>query len=763
MNEKKESLQTRKKQSNGHVQELTHNLEEKQAEKKSTSQTIDEQRVSFSSLEQQVQTIQKEISIAKKELDSTQQEFAEIKARQRILSRLREEREGFSAGSKRLLEESTNPKSPLYNIVRELHEFLIPQPGSENALATVLKQYAQTLVVETYDQLKCVLDYTKQHNIKDFSVVCIQILDTPPLAQKESLLHHVTDHPLARHFLSKINSANDLCTLASTPFYTKDGFYYDSQKVIFYAPPGEHNVFLREAELKKIEKTSATLDAKCKKTEELLNQLGRKKEGLEAEKSALDKSIRREEMRLAEIQFGLDRILKDIEKCQSDEKHIQNDLQVLQGQFEKIVQSVTELTRQHSATHAKGIELQKQCDKINEQLDSQARTLDGERLSLQERENAYRKASEEQKKIQHTLEIFEIQDKESQEQESRIAEEVRINKEQQTQAKEKEKAFENDLKVIDAALTEAQNSCRTQEQEISQRKQSVHQLESQLQESRIQMTKLEEELQRINLQKEQLTASSQNVTNNLQERFQLQIEDARTLVHEMTSSSVDQLEKQLRSLRQSVESATDINMTSIEECEKHKTRHTFLKQQMEDLNTSKAELIKVITELDTESRKLFQDTFAIIRENFKKNFTILFEGGEADLQFTEAADVLEAGIDIIAKPPGKQMRSISLLSGGEKCLTALALLFAIFEVKPAPFCILDEIDAPLDDTNVGRFLNVVKQFIDRCQFIIITHNKRTMSIADVLFGVSMEERGVSKLLTLEFAAAERELQTADEH
>ena len=114
--------------------------------------------------------------------------------------------------------------------------------------------------------------------------------------------------------------------------------------------------------------------------------------------------------------------------------------------------------------------------------------------------------------------------------------------------------------------------------------------------------------------------------------------------------------------------------------------------------------------------------------------------------------MLEGGIDIVACPPGKQMRSISLLSGGEKCLTAMALLFAIFEVKVTPFCILDEIDAPLDDSNVERFANVVRQFTDRCQFIIITHNKRTMAIADLLCGVSMEEQGVSKLLQMEFVS-----------
>ena len=214
--------------------------------------------------------------------------------------------------------------------------------------------------------------------------------------------------------------------------------------------------------------------------------------------------------------------------------------------------------------------------------------------------------------------------------------------------------------------------------------------------------------------------------------------------------SLEYSERQLRLIKNEMESAGNVNMMSIEEFDQHRERHMFLNRELDDMNASKQDLIKIIANLDEESRKQFKTTFDQIKVNFKKNFAILFHGGEADLEFTDSSDVLEAGIDIIAKPPGKQMRSIHLLSGGEKCLTAMALLFAIFEVKASPFCLLDEIDAPLDDSNVERFLNVLKQFIDRCQFIIITHNKKTMSAADILFGVSMEEKGVSKILSMEF-------------
>ena len=158
-----------------------------------------------------------------------------------------------------------------------------------------------------------------------------------------------------------------------------------------------------------------------------------------------------------------------------------------------------------------------------------------------------------------------------------------------------------------------------------------------------------------------------------------------------------------------------------------------------------------ITEINTTAQEKFSTTFALIRDNFISIFRTLFdEGDECDLQLEEGVDVLECGIDITAKPRGKRPTSIDLLSGGEKTLTAIALLFAIYLVKPSPFCILDEVDAPLDDSNIDRFIRIIRRFSDNTQFIIVTHNKRTMEAANALYGVTMEEEGVSKILTVRF-------------
>jgi chromosome segregation protein len=162
----------------------------------------------------------------------------------------------------------------------------------------------------------------------------------------------------------------------------------------------------------------------------------------------------------------------------------------------------------------------------------------------------------------------------------------------------------------------------------------------------------------------------------------------------------------------------------------------------------------VLDRINIQTREMFVETFNKIRANFQATFTEIFGGGMADLILHDDEDVLESGIDIVARPPGKKLQSISLLSGGEQTMTAVALLFAIYQVRPSPFCVLDELDAPLDESNINRFIKILERFLDHSQFIIITHNKRTISIADILYGVTMQERGVSRIVSVKFSKDE---------
>jgi chromosome segregation protein len=212
------------------------------------------------------------------------------------------------------------------------------------------------------------------------------------------------------------------------------------------------------------------------------------------------------------------------------------------------------------------------------------------------------------------------------------------------------------------------------------------------------------------------------------------------------------VEKLIEELRMQLDNMGPVNLDAVHEYDELEERYNFLEAQNNDLTNSRRELLDVIAQINSTTRKLFGETFAQVRINFREMFAELFGGGRADLSLLDENDPLNCGIEITAKPPGKQLQSVSLLSGGERSMVAVALLFAIYMVRPSPFCILDEVDAAMDEGNINRFIRVLDRFVEQSQFIIITHNKRTIAKADVLYGVTMEERGVSKLVGMKLTA-----------
>ena len=221
------------------------------------------------------------------------------------------------------------------------------------------------------------------------------------------------------------------------------------------------------------------------------------------------------------------------------------------------------------------------------------------------------------------------------------------------------------------------------------------------------------------------------------------------------------VEALVRELDTRLASMGPVNMDAIAEYEELEQRNSFLENQINDTQKAKDELVEVINKINQTTRILFAETFEKIRANFQEMFKELFGGGTANLIMTDEADPLECGIEIIAKPPGKQLTSITLLSGGEKTMTAVSLLFSIYMVKPSPFCVLDEMDAPLDESNINRFIKILDRFVGQSQFVVISHNKKTIARADALYGVTMEEHGVSKLVGVKFRNREESNQSTD--
>lgn len=230
----------------------------------------------------------------------------------------------------------------------------------------------------------------------------------------------------------------------------------------------------------------------------------------------------------------------------------------------------------------------------------------------------------------------------------------------------------------------------------------------------------------------------------------------------MDTTDFAEIDAEVRELRDKIGAMGAVNLVAIEEYAELKERYDFLKSQTDDLWASKNELIASIDEINSTSQKLFSDTFEQIRKNFAFTFDKIFGGGSADLQLVENEDILDSGIEIVARPPGTMLKSLSLLSGGQRTMTAVSLLFAIYMVKPSPFCVLDELDAPLDDANIGRYTDILKEFTKYSQFLVISHNKRTMSAAQTIYGVTMQERGVTRLISMRFNRQNGEAEAEEE-
>ena len=273
-----------------------------------------------------------------------------------------------------------------------------------------------------------------------------------------------------------------------------------------------------------------------------------------------------------------------------------------------------------------------------------------------------------------------------------------------------------------------------QEEQITEKFSIIEDLKSQLVKLEVKKTKIEEDINTI--------------INKMWEEYEL---TPNTVTNYKKPENIALTQKRVNELRTEMKNLGSVNLDSIEEYKNLKERYDFMSEQRLDLENTMSKLRKIVTEMTQIMKEQFKEKFKTINKNFQEVFQELFGGGKAELKLEDEENILECGIEITVQPPGKKLQSMSLLSGGEKALTAIALLFAILKINPAPFCVLDEIEAALDDVNVYRYAEYLKKFAQETQFLVITHRKGTMEVADTVYGVTMEESGISKLLSMKLA------------
>ena len=306
--------------------------------------------------------------------------------------------------------------------------------------------------------------------------------------------------------------------------------------------------------------------------------------------------------------------------------------------------------------------------------------------------------------------------------------------------------FEQEIEKIKSEVTNSSEKIEALKNEKTEKNEELEKIEAQIESQYSVLNGLKEQIVKVESKKTKQEQDIDDLINRLWQEYELTPNNADGYAK---PDNVQVAQKKTTELRKNIADLGSINVDAIEDYKKMQERYDFMNEQRLDLEDSITKLRNVISEMTTTMQKQFDEKFKQINKNFNEVFIELFGGGKAELILEDEANILECGIDIRVQPPGKKLQNMMLLSGGEKALTAIAILFAILKINPAPFCILDEIEAALDDVNVARYALYLKKFSTETQFLVITHRKGTMEIADTVYGVTMEEKGISKLLSMQ--------------
>ncbi|WP_106766109.1 chromosome segregation protein SMC [Paenibacillus faecalis] len=516
-----------------------------------------------------------------------------------------------------------------------------------------------------------------------------------------------------------------------------------------------NNLLGRKRQLEQLDQEISATEAQIIKLQQGIKQVREQMAGSSDKLDKLRKAgddKRMEEQQAAsdqkQLEHELRHVMEQAELAGQEKTSYQQEAKEIQESRARAQQVLAELEDEEKATH-QAIQAAEFARKANESAKDELQTrltalkvqegkLDQETFSLEEQ----------LKRLKTDVGNHEKEQGQSQTMLNSVVAELEQN------AAESVKQIEN-LNHFKLKKDEAAQQLEFKRASRTQLSQKLELAESETKEQRTQLRSVEEQLRQTEISVNRLDVELENILKKLSEDYELSYELAKQRYP--VPEDVPAVQHEVRELKRSITALGDVNLGAIEEYERVNERYQFLSEQKADLVEAKTTLYQVIKEMDEEMSKRFKVTFDAIRKEFGMVFTKLFGGGRADLILIDPDRLLETGIDIVAQPPGKKLQNLQLLSGGERALTAMALLFAILQVKPVPFCVLDEVEAALDEANVVRFAQYLREFSEQTQFIVVTHRKGTMEEADVLYGVTMEEGGVSKLVSVKLENEEAEI------
>ncbi|NQU19207.1 hypothetical protein HQ550_03525, partial [bacterium] len=506
-------------------------------------------------------------------------------------------------------------------------------------------------------------------------------------------------------------------------------------------------------DIKLLEEKINQIELQLQEKNNVLNSQKGQAQQLEQETEILKSDLQKEQIILADKEA----VLKN---CQSNYEKISEELSLLQFEQKDVDENIDKLSTRKEAFQGEIENLNQentnQEDIINtsqSEISTNSKLRESLLLEITQLKTQLDSVTTKENDLSTTFSMLErslLAENEAlkAQEEEKSNSEIRI-----AQLKDESINLKTEIESLTSKSNQIQNQLKVKNQELSEKGNILKELRNEENEKKTQVAENKENLHQYQLNIQENTFKLNQIKERMLQVYQYNI-DQTEQVDQIIDFEKAAVKQEIESLRKKVDNFGTVNLVAIEELEELKQRYDFLEHQQMDLNTAKDSLNEAIRKINRTTKKMFLDTFQMVAKEFKNYFRLLFGGGDAELFLIDEEDVLESGIEIVCRPPGKKLQNILLLSGGEKSLSAIALIFAIFKTKPAPFCVLDEIDAALDELNVDRFSRMLKEFAKISQFIVITHNKKTIIHADVMYGITMEQSGISKIVSVKLSENE---------
>jgi len=736
----------------------------------------------LSKINEQIKTLNVEAQSIVNNINSQQQMKSRKESRLEILEDLERRYEGVSSGAKVILEEVKKNNEELTGICGMVADLIRVDAAYIPAIEAILGDKAQMIVTDSLKETIQTIDFLKRHEkgyVKFFPLNGVELRrdDTYFDLNITGVIGRATDlvkneerfQPLVEYIFKDTIIVKDFETALTLANNGKNDFRYIVTLNGEVVEPGgvilagkgntQTGLISRKIELetiklelveieKEIEASMNEKSIKAKEIESLIresDEIGNKTSAENVLKTSNENSILEKEFKIDELneekdvnESEINEIDELIENINQRKLRLSNEIKNLNDQRKNLESQVAISNNEKIQKETEKTNVQNQITELKVVIAQKEERKDSINTSLEKSKEELQKNKEElaltHSEIANCRERTEKNEKEISDL-NKLLEELKNKKVELEKSiftlKEKQNNYSEQLTITNNQIDECREEYRAHEQEIND----------------------------LRLKENEFKIKIVNLEERIRDDYHVELSefDLKNKDEVDESFDWDSISQEIEQLRGKIGRMGNINLEAIQEQKELETREAHLKSQLEDLQKSENTLKDIIKKINLTSRELFEKTFHDIKNNFREIFRKLFGGGKADIILEEDVDILDAGIDIIAQPPGKDLRSITLFSGGEKVMTTIALLFAVFQSKPSPFCILDEVDAALDENNINRFIHILKEFTKTSQFLIITHSKQTMSIADVLYGITMEEAGVSKKVSVKFKNAVREV------